>query len=44
MGDAAHTMFPFYGQGLNTSIEDCWMMDKLIDENRGDWKKINTKF
>jgi kynurenine 3-monooxygenase len=31
LGDAAHTMVPFYGQGLNAGLEDVRILFQLID-------------
>ncbi|XP_076064876.1 kynurenine 3-monooxygenase cn [Oratosquilla oratoria] len=35
MGDAAHAMVPFYGQGMNCGMEDCVVLDELINECHG---------
>lgn len=40
IGDAAHAMVPFYGQGLNCSFEDCYQLSQLIDQYQGNWSKI----
>jgi kynurenine 3-monooxygenase len=40
MGDSAHAVVPFYGQGMNCSFEDCVVLDQCIDEFNGDWTKI----
>ncbi|MGL1958397.1 MAG: FAD-dependent monooxygenase [Colwellia sp.] len=40
IGDAAHAMVPFYGQGMNCSFEDCKELAELIDTYQGDWNKI----
>ena len=32
MGDAAHAMLPFMGQGLNTGLEDVWNLNQIIDK------------
>jgi len=40
IGDAAHAMVPFYGQGLNCSFEDCFTLAQLIKLHRGDWEKV----
>lgn len=31
LGDAAHAMVPFYGQGMNCGFEDCLVLDELLD-------------
>src|SRR5690606_14811701 len=40
MGDAAHAIVPFYGQGMNASFEDVSEFDKVLDEEHGDWETI----
>uniref|UniRef100_A0A914DQW9 Kynurenine 3-monooxygenase n=1 Tax=Acrobeloides nanus TaxID=290746 RepID=A0A914DQW9_9BILA len=32
MGDAAHAMVPFYGQGMNAGFEDCLVLSELLDK------------
>jgi 2-polyprenyl-6-methoxyphenol hydroxylase-like FAD-dependent oxidoreductase len=32
VGDAAHTMVPFYGQGINCALEDVGVLLKILDE------------
>lgn len=31
VGDAAHAIVPFYGQGMNAAFEDCFELDQLFD-------------
>ncbi|XP_028983397.1 kynurenine 3-monooxygenase [Betta splendens] len=31
MGDAAHAVVPFYGQGMNAGFEDCIVFDEVLD-------------
>jgi kynurenine 3-monooxygenase len=40
MGDAAHAIVPFYGQGMNCSFEDCVVLDQCIENGNGNWKEI----
>lgn len=36
MGDAAHAIVPFYGQGMNASFEDVTVFDELLEFYKGD--------
>jgi kynurenine 3-monooxygenase len=40
IGDAAHAIVPFYGQGMNASFEDVVVFDEILDQNLGDWEAI----
>ena len=40
IGDAAHAMVPFYGQGMNCGFEDCRELGQLITEYNHNWLKI----
>jgi kynurenine 3-monooxygenase len=40
IGDAAHAIVPFYGQGMNCGFEDCAELNALIDEHDKNWDKI----
>ena len=40
IGDAAHAIVPFFGQGMNCGFEDCAELNDLIAENDGDWSRI----
>jgi len=44
MGDAAHAIVPFYGQGMNASFEDVRVFDDILGANEGNWDKIFTEF
>jgi len=35
MGDAAHAIVPFYGQGMNSGFEDCSVFSEMFDEMNG---------
>lgn len=40
IGDAAHAIVPFYGQGMNCGFEDCAELDALISKYDHDWDRI----
>ncbi len=40
MGDAAHAIVPFYGQGMNASFEDVVVLDEAIEVYGNDWQKV----
>ena len=40
IGDAAHAIVPFFGQGMNASFEDCEILMKCIDELKGDCSSL----
>lgn len=33
VGDAAHAVVPFYGQGMNAAFEDCVVLDECLEES-----------
>ena len=44
MGDAAHAIVPFYGQGMNASFEDVSIFDSILEKHEGDWEAIFRAF
>jgi kynurenine 3-monooxygenase len=44
IGDAAHGMLPYYGQGANAGFQDCEILDELVARHAGDWARIFTEF
>ena len=44
LGDAAHAVVPFYGQGMNCAFEDVRILDELIDRHGSDWPTIFDSF
>ncbi|MGB6268283.1 MAG: NAD(P)/FAD-dependent oxidoreductase [Olleya sp.] len=40
LGDAAHAIVPFYGQGMNASFEDVTVFDAILEQHEGDWETI----
>ena len=43
LGDAAHAIVPFHGQGMNCAFEDCVVLDQLLDTLGEDWGKVNAQ-
>ncbi|MCB0571709.1 MAG: FAD-dependent monooxygenase [Phaeodactylibacter sp.] len=44
LGDAAHAIVPFYGQGMNAGFEDCSILDEMIGQYQDDWTAIIGAF
>ena len=44
LGDAAHAIVPFYGQGMNAGFEDCRILNNCIDEQGEDWPRVLEHF
>ncbi len=44
LGDAAHAIVPFYGQGMNAAFEDCEVLASLIDAYGGRWGEVLPRF
>lgn len=40
MGDSAHAIVPFYGQGMNASFEDVFVFDEILNQDLGDWNAV----
>ncbi len=40
IGDAAHAIVPFYGEGMNCGFEDCRVLYELLEEHGMDWTKV----
>jgi kynurenine 3-monooxygenase len=43
LGDSAHAIVPFFGQGLNCAFEDCTILLGLLDQH-ADWATVFEKF
>ena len=43
LGDAAHAIVPFHGQGMNAAFEDCAVLDALL-ERQADWPAVFAQF
>ena len=44
IGDAAHAVVPFYGQGMNASFEDCRILNELLDKHGTHWETVFDEF
>lgn len=43
LGDAAHAIVPFHGQGMNAAFEDCLVLDGLLDQH-DTWDTLFAEF
>ena len=44
LGDAAHAIVPFFGQGINCGFEDCTSLLALLDQHGADWARVFGDF
>lgn len=44
LGDAAHAIVPFFGQGINCGFEDCTSLLDLLDQHGPDWARVFPEF
>lgn len=44
LGDAAHAIVPFYGQGANAAFEDVLVLDECMKNHRGDLSRTFARF
>lgn len=44
VGDSAHAVVPFYGQGMNAGFEDISVLDDLIEKYEDDWDVIFEEY
>jgi kynurenine 3-monooxygenase len=44
LGDSAHAMVPFYGQGMNCAFEDVRVLDQFIEKHRTDWETVYEEY
>lgn len=43
IGDAAHAIVPFYGQGMNAGFEDCRLLLEMLDSH-SNWETLFAEF
>jgi kynurenine 3-monooxygenase len=44
LGDAAHAVVPFHGQGANCAFEDAVVLDECVRAHAPDWDRVFTAF
>lgn len=44
IGDAAHGLIPFFGQGMNSGFEDCRILNEFLDLYHDDWSRVMPAF
>jgi kynurenine 3-monooxygenase len=44
IGDSAHALVPFLGQGLNAGLEDCHVLSRCVDAHPGNWGQIFASY
>jgi kynurenine 3-monooxygenase len=44
IGDAAHAVVPFHGQGMNLAFEDCVVLDEILADGSRHWHGVLESF
>jgi kynurenine 3-monooxygenase len=44
VGDSAHAVVPFYGQGMNAGFEDIYVLNQIIAKHGDDWEAIFQEY
>ncbi|MGV3529308.1 MAG: FAD-dependent oxidoreductase [Flavisolibacter sp.] len=44
IGDAAHAIVPFFGQGMNAGFEDCSVLNALMETHEENWEVVLEQY
>ncbi|MDH4125447.1 MAG: FAD-dependent monooxygenase [Gammaproteobacteria bacterium] len=44
IGDAAHAVVPFHGQGMNLAFEDCVLLEQILGELGPQWQQVFARY
>jgi kynurenine 3-monooxygenase len=44
LGDAAHAIVPFFGQGMNCAFEDCTVLNDCLQQHSPNWRTVFEEF
>jgi kynurenine 3-monooxygenase len=44
VGDAAHAVVPFYGQGMNAAFEDCVVLDQCLEQSPDNRERVFAEY
>jgi len=44
IGDSAHAIVPFYGQGMNSGFEDVTVLHQLMEKHRDNWTELLEEY
>lgn len=44
IGDAAHAIVPFHGQGMNLAFEDCVVLEQILRQVGQNWERVFAQF
>ena len=44
VGDSAHAVVPFYGQGMNAGFEDIYVLNQIMEKHGDNWEAIFQEY